>query len=53
VVAVLDPRLATNVRYRWDIVRALPPMTRTKDRAEAERWLRRIRDERSASTGTN
>jgi ATP-dependent DNA helicase DinG len=53
VVAVLDPRLATNVRYRWDIVKALPPMTRTKDRAEAERWLRRIRDERSASTGTN
>jgi ATP-dependent DNA helicase DinG len=47
VVAVLDPRLATNARYRWDIVRALPPMGRTKDRAEAERWLRAIRDGRA------
>ncbi len=42
VVAVLDPRLATNARYRWDIVRALPPMRRTRDRAEAEDFLRRI-----------
>jgi ATP-dependent DNA helicase DinG len=39
VVAVLDPRLATNARYRWDIIRALPPMRRTKDRAEAEAFL--------------
>ena len=39
VVAVLDPRLATNARYRWDIVRALPPMRRTRDRAEAEAFL--------------
>jgi ATP-dependent DNA helicase DinG len=46
VVAVLDPRLATSVRYRWDIIRALPPMRRTKDRAEAERFLRDIRDSR-------
>jgi ATP-dependent DNA helicase DinG len=29
VVAVLDPRLAT-ARYRWDVVRALPPMRRTR-----------------------
>ena len=36
VVAVLDPRLATSARYRWEIVRALPPMRRTRDRAEAE-----------------
>lgn len=49
VVAVLDPRLATSVRYRWDIVRALPPMQRTKDRREAERWLRAIRDERAGA----
>jgi ATP-dependent DNA helicase DinG len=42
VVAVLDPRLATNARYRWDIVRALPPMRRTRDRAEAEAFLREI-----------
>ena len=43
VVAVLDPRLATNARYRWDIVRALPPMRRTRDRAEAEAFLVRHR----------
>jgi ATP-dependent DNA helicase DinG len=39
VVAVLDPRLAT-ARYRWDVVRALPPMRRTKDPAEARAFLR-------------
>ena len=43
VVAVLDSRLGT-ARYRWDIVRALPPMRRTRDRAEVERFLRTIRD---------
>ena len=31
VVAVLDSRLAT-AGYRWDLVRALPPMRRTADR---------------------
>jgi len=41
VVAVLDPRLA-RARYRWDLVRALPPMRRTKDRSEAEAFLRDI-----------
>jgi len=41
VVAVLDPRLAT-ASYRWDLVRALPPMRRTKVRAEAEQLLREI-----------
>ncbi|MCB1251539.1 MAG: ATP-dependent DNA helicase [Acidimicrobiales bacterium] len=35
VVAVLDPRLATAPSYRWEMVRALPPMRRTRDRAEA------------------
>jgi ATP-dependent DNA helicase DinG len=44
VVAVLDKRLATAARYRWDIVNALPPMRRTKDRAEAEAFLKLIRD---------
>ena len=39
VVAVLDPRLGT-ARYRWDIVKALPPMRRTRDRAEVEAFLR-------------
>jgi len=39
---VLDPRLAT-ARYRWDIVRALPPMKRTRHRGEAEAFLRELR----------
>ncbi len=43
VVAVLDPRLA-KASYRWDVVRALPPMRRTKDREVALEALRDIRD---------
>lgn len=42
VVAVLDPRLATAKSYRWDLIRALPPLPRTKDRAEAEAFLRQL-----------
>jgi ATP-dependent DNA helicase DinG len=42
VVAVLDPRLGT-ARYRWDLVRALPPMARTRHRAEAEAFLAEAR----------
>jgi len=38
VVAVLDPRLAT-AGYRWDVVRALPPMRRTRHRADVESFL--------------
>ncbi|MHB8464323.1 MAG: ATP-dependent DNA helicase, partial [Acidimicrobiales bacterium] len=38
VVAVLDPRLA-KASYKWDLVRALPPMRRTKDRAEVAAFL--------------
>jgi ATP-dependent DNA helicase DinG len=38
VVAVLDPRLAS-ASYRWDLVRALPPMRRTRDWTEVERSL--------------
>jgi len=49
VVAVLDPRLATSARYRWDIVHALPPMRRTKDRGEAEAFLRELRDGRASA----
>ncbi|CAN5394152.1 ATP-dependent DNA helicase [soil metagenome] len=41
VVAVMDPRLGT-ANYRWDIVRALPPMRRTRHRAEVEEFLRQI-----------
>ena len=44
VVAVLDPRLARSKSYRWDIVRALPPMRRTRHRAEVEQFLRALRD---------
>jgi ATP-dependent DNA helicase DinG len=32
-VAVLDPRLAS-ANYRWDLVNALPPMRRTRERDE-------------------
>jgi len=42
VVAVLDPRLAT-ARYRWDLIRALPAMRRTKDRDEVLSFLRELR----------
>ena len=41
VVAVLDPRLG-KASYRWDIVKSLPPMKRTRHRAEAEAFLREI-----------
>ena len=43
VVAVLDSRLGS-ARYRWDIIRALPPMQRTRERADVEDFLRSIRD---------
>jgi ATP-dependent DNA helicase DinG len=41
VVAVMDPRLG-KANYRWNIVKALPPMKRTRHRAEAEAFLREI-----------
>jgi ATP-dependent DNA helicase DinG len=41
VVAVMDRRLGT-ARYRWEIIAALPPMRRTKDRNEAVNLLRSI-----------
>ena len=41
VVAVFDKRLGT-ANYRWDIVNALPPMRRTRDRADVEAFLRSI-----------
>ncbi|MCE9623375.1 MAG: ATP-dependent DNA helicase [Actinomycetia bacterium] len=41
VVAVMDPRLG-KANYRWDIVTSLPPMKRTRDRAEVEAFLREI-----------
>ncbi len=39
VVAVLDRRLVTS-SYRWDLVRSLPPMRRTKDRMEVIEYLK-------------
>jgi ATP-dependent DNA helicase DinG len=42
VVAVFDPRLAGAKTYRWDLLRALPPFRRTKDRAEVEAFLREL-----------
>ena len=41
VVAVFDRRLGT-AGYRWQVVNALPPMRRTRERAEAEAFLREI-----------
>ncbi len=38
---ILDPRL-NKAGYRWDVVNALPPMRRTRHRAEAEAFLREI-----------
>ena len=47
VVAVLDPRLA-KAGYRWDLVRALPPMRRTRHRADVEAFLTEALAGRSA-----
>ncbi|MFT6291220.1 MAG: ATP-dependent DNA helicase DinG [Ilumatobacter sp.] len=41
VVAVMDPRLG-KANYRWDIVKALPPMKRTRHRSEVEAFLKKI-----------
>ena len=41
VAAVLDPRLG-RASYRWLLVNALPPMRRTRERAEAEAFLRAV-----------
>jgi ATP-dependent DNA helicase DinG len=42
VVAVLDSRLG-RARYRWDLVRALPPMGRTRHRRDVEDFLAPLR----------
>ncbi len=39
VVAVLDNRLATSPHYRWELINALPPMPRTKEFNEVEKFL--------------
>ena len=43
VVAVLDPRLA-KANYRWELINALPPMKRTKDRDEVAAFLRKYHE---------
>lgn len=50
VVAVLDRRLGT-ARYRWDIVRALPPMHRTRQRADVEAFLATLDGPTAGSPG--
>lgn len=47
VVAILDRRLGA-ARYRWDIIKALPPMHRTRERAEVEAFLSSIAASASA-----
>jgi ATP-dependent DNA helicase DinG len=47
VVAVLDPRLA-KASYSRYLVKALPPMRRTRDRAEAVAFLEAIHEPASA-----
>lgn len=44
VVAVLDSRLG-KANYRWDLIRALPPMRRTRRRADVEAFLAPLRDQ--------
>jgi ATP-dependent DNA helicase DinG len=41
VVAVFDRRLG-KASYRWQVLNALPPMRRTKERHEVEAFLREI-----------
>src|ERR1019366_2713126 len=52
VVAVLDPRLA-KASYGPTLVRALPPMRRTRDRAEAEAFLRGIHAEATGALSSS
>ena len=42
VVAVLDPRLNTAKSYRYDLLKALPPMRRTRHRGDVEAFLAEI-----------
>ena len=50
VVAVLDPRLA-KASYGPALVKAMPPMRRTRDRAEAEAFLRGLHAEAIGAPG--
>lgn len=49
VVAVLDPRLAKNKSYRWELINALPPMSRTGDRDIVVGRLQQLQRDASGS----
>ena len=42
VVAIMDPRLNTAKSYRYELLAALPPLKRTRDRSEVETFLAKI-----------
>lgn len=42
VVAIMDSRLANKKSYRWELIKALPPMKRTKDLSEATAFLKSL-----------
>ena len=50
VFAVLDPRLA-QAAYRWVLVRAVPPMRRTRDLATVCAFLRNCAETAAATSG--
>jgi ATP-dependent DNA helicase DinG len=52
VVVVFDNRLA-KARYRWALVKALPPMRRTRHRREVEEFLAEIHAGGDATPGPN
>ena len=49
VVAILDPRLATSRHYRWDLINALPPFPRTKDKDQVMAFLKELDAEARSS----
>ncbi|HEX7168904.1 MAG TPA: ATP-dependent DNA helicase [Acidimicrobiales bacterium] len=51
-VAIFDPRLA-KAGYKWDLVRALPPMRRTRHRADVEAFLGDVLCTDAAVSGGN
>ncbi len=50
VVAILDPRLATQRAYRWDLINALPPFKRTRHHSEVVDFLRSLNDSAEEKT---
>ncbi|MDQ1374435.1 MAG: ATP-dependent helicase DinG [Actinomycetota bacterium] len=52
VVAVLDPRLS-RANYAHDLVKALPPMTRTRNRADVEAFFAPLPEQESRESAKN